>query len=278
MANWDKIQSSGDVEDRRGDSRGVATGVGGIGAILLMGAVLFFGGNGNIDPQQVQNLLDQLQQTQGQTTTTNGEFEDIKKYKEFAQKVIGSNNEVWTKELAKQNIQYKEPRLVLFRGVTKSACGGATSQVGPHYCPTDKTVYLDETFFEELTTKFGAKGGDVAEAYVMAHEIGHHIQNVRGTFGKFDTSDNKTSVKVELQADCYAGVWAGDVSSEGVISEVEIDQAIDAAGSVGDDRIQKSQGGNVNPETWTHGSSAERKKWFLTGYKTKDAKSCSTIS
>jgi uncharacterized protein len=272
MANWDKIIIEGDVEDRRG-SVGAVTEIGGVGAVLLIGAVLLFGGNA--DPEQIQQLLEQIQTTQ---TTSQGEFVDIRNYLGFVKKVIGSNNSVWNKELAKQSIKYDEPRLVLFRRATQSGCGGATSQVGPHYCPNDKTIYLDETFFEELTTKFGAKGGEVAEAYVMAHEIGHHVQQERGTFGKFDTSDNKTSVKVELQADCYAGVWAGNVQSQGVITESEIDQAIDAAAAVGDDRIQKSQGGDVNPESWTHGSSTDRKKWFLTGYRTKDATTCNTIS
>jgi uncharacterized protein len=271
MANWDKIQSDGEVEDRRGGS-GVATGMGGVGAIVLIGAMLLFGGNA--DPEQIQQLLEQIQTTQ---TTSQGDFIDTKKYKQFAQKVIGSNNEVWTKELAKQGIKYNAPKLVLFRGATQSGCGGATSAVGPHYCPSDQTLYLDETFFEELTSRFGAKGGEVAEAYVMAHEIGHHVQQERGTFAKFDTSNNKTSVKVELQADCYAGVWAGNVSDQGIISESEIDQAIDAAGAVGDDRIQKSQGQKVNQESWTHGSSSDRKKWFLTGFQTKDSRECSTI-
>jgi uncharacterized protein len=271
MANWDKIQSEGEVEDRRGGTR-VATGISSVGAIVLIGAVLLFGGN--TDPQQIQELLEQMQTTQ---TTSQGEFVDTKNYKQFAQKVIGSNNEVWTKELAKQGVKYNPPRLVLFRGATQSGCGGATSAIGPHYCPTDQTLYLDETFFEELTSRFGAKGGEVAEAYVMAHEIGHHVQQERGTFAKFDTSNNKTSVKVELQADCYAGVWAGNVSDQGIISESEIDQAIDAAGAVGDDRIQKSQGQMVNQESWTHGSSADRKQWFLNGFQSKDATKCNTI-
>jgi uncharacterized protein len=271
MANWDQIQSSGDVEDRRSNT--VTGGAASIGVLAVVGILMFAGG---ADPSQIQNVLSQLQS--GQTTTTQGEFVDTKKYKQFTQKVIGSNNDIWRQELAKQNIEYKEPKLVLFRGATESGCGGASSQSGPHYCPTDQTIYLDETFFEELTTRFGAKGGDVAEAYVMAHEVGHHIQKVKGTFGKFDTRNNQTSVKVELQADCYAGVWAGNVRSEGIISDTEIEQAIDAASAVGDDRIQKSQGRSVNPETWTHGSSADRKKWFLVGYNSKDSTECNTIS
>jgi uncharacterized protein len=271
MANWDQIQSNGDVEDRRGNV--VTGGAVSIGVLALVGVVMLAGG---ASPDQILQTVSDLQ-GQG-TTTTQGQFVDTKNYLGFASKIIGSNNEVWKAELAKQNIGYKEPKLVLFRGLTESGCGGASSQSGPHYCPVDQTIYLDETFFEELTTKFGAKGGEVAEAYVMAHEIGHHIQKVKGTFAKNDTRDNETSVKVELQADCYAGVWAGNVFDKGIVSETEIGQALDAAAAVGDDRIQKSQGQRVNPESWTHGSSIDRKKWFSVGYNTKDSTRCNTIS
>ena len=235
MANWDQIQTSGNVEDRRGQTTSV--GIGSIGTILVIGTVLLLGG----DSSQIQTILGQLEGVQ--TNTSQNEFVDTKQYKQFAQRILGSNNQVWSRELSKSNIKYQEPRLVLFRQYTESGCGGASSVSGPHYCPTDQTIYLDETFFEELTTQLGAKGGDVAEAYVISHEVGHHVQSLKGTFADIDRRNNQNSVKVELQADCYAGVWAGDVSSEGIISENEIDQAIDAAGAVGDDRIQKSQGG-----------------------------------
>jgi uncharacterized protein len=270
MANWDKITSEGNVEDRRGNA--VTTGVASIGMLAIVGVLMFAGG---ASPDQILRTVSDLQGTT--TSTTQGEFVDTKKYKEFAAKIIGSNNEVWQTELGSQNIRYTEPKLVLFRGTTESECGGASSAVGPHYCPVDQTIYLDETFFEELTARFGAKGGDVAESYVIAHEVGHHIQKVLGTLGKNNTRENETSIKVELQADCYAGVWAGNVQSEGIITESEIDQAIDAAESVGDDRIQKSQGGKISPETWTHGSSADRKIWFLVGYSTQNSQKCNTI-
>jgi uncharacterized protein len=271
MANWDKIQSEGNVEDRRGNQ--VVGGVASIGTIALIGVLMFANGASGSD---IKNFVfDQLGNQQ--TATSQGQFSDPKHYEKFASKIIGSNNEVWKTELAKQGIKYQEPKLVLFRGATESGCGGADSRVGPHYCQVDRTVYLDETFFEELTTKFGAKGGEVAEAYVMAHEVGHHIQKLKGTFAIVDTRDNESSVKVELQADCYAGLWLGNVTAEGVVTEDEIGQALDAAAAVGDDRIQKSQGGSVNPESWTHGSSAQRKQWFLTGYKTKDSTKCDTV-
>jgi uncharacterized protein len=269
MANWDKITEMGNVEDRRGV---VTTGVASIGMLAIVGVLMFAGG---ATPEQILRTVSDIgQQTQ---TTTQGEFVDTKRYREFAGRVMGSNNQLWTTELAKQGVEYVEPRLVLFRNVTDSGCGGASSQSGPHYCPSDETIYLDETFFEELTMRFGAKGGEVAEAYVMAHEVGHHIQKVKGTFANNNTRDNEVSVKVELQADCYAGVWMGNVFNEGIVSEAEIEQALDAAAAVGDDRIQKSQGQKVNPESWTHGSSADRKMWFLNGFKNKDATKCSTI-
>jgi uncharacterized protein len=270
MADWDKIESSGQVEDRRGNQ--VGTSLVSLGATLVIGFLMFAGG---ASPAQIQNVLSQI--STDMQNTTQGEFVDTKQYKEFAQKVIGSNNEIWQKEITKYNIKYQEPKLVLFRGNTQSGCGIASTQIGPHYCPRDQTIYLDETFFEELTKRFGAKGGDVAESYVMAHEVGHHIQNLQGKFRTNNNSDNQTSIKLELQADCYAGVWAGNIKSQGIISDTEIDQAIDAAEAVGDDRIQKTTGNGVNPETWTHGSSKERKQWFLVGYNSQDSKQCNTI-
>jgi uncharacterized protein len=268
MADWDKIISDGNIEDRRGNSGGVAA-LGTVGTVIVLGIMLFSGGG---NPADVQQLINNLANSAG--TTEQGEFVDKKNYKQFASKVIGSNNDVWKNEFKKEMIIYEEPRLVLFRQATQSGCGGATSDVGPHYCPQDSTIYLDETFFEELTLRFGAKGGQVAEAYVMAHEIGHHVQYLRGIFDKVNVRNNKESVKVELQADCYAGIWAGNLTGEGVIKADEIDQAIDAASAVGDDRIQKTTTGRVNPETWTHGSSAQRKASFLTGYNTKNVSSC----
>jgi uncharacterized protein len=272
MANWDQVQGEGNVEDRRASSVGAAGGLGVIGTVIVLGLMLYTGGGNASD---IGKLLESLSQ-QG-TQQTSGPFQDTKKYLPFAQKVIASTNQVWNQEFKEEGYKYAEPKLVLFRGQTESACGGADSRVGPHYCPTDKTVYLDETFFEELTTKFGAKGGQVAEAYVMAHEIGHHIQNITGVFSQIDVRDNNQSVKAELQADCYAGVWAGIANTEGVIAESEISQAIDAASSVGDDKIQKSTTGRVNPETWTHGSSVMRKQSFMTGFNGKDNKVCDAI-
>jgi predicted metalloprotease len=166
--------------------------------------------------------------------------------------------------------------LVLFRSATQSGCGLATSDVGPHYCPQDQTIYIDETFFIELQERFKAKGGDVAEAYVIAHEVGHHVQHQAGVLEQAQRSGTQSSaIATELQADCYAGAWANSIAHLGVFEQNEINEAIDAAAAVGDDRIQQSANGQVTPETWTHGSSAERVKWFTLGFESGDPNVCS---
>ena len=175
-----------------------------------------------------------------------------------------------------------------FTGAVNTACGRATSAVGPFYCGADKTVYLDTGFFDELTGQLGAKGGDAAEAYVLAHEFGHHVQNLTGTMRQVQSQGNKTGptspgVRLELQADCYAGVWFAHATKDpnSPIAEVTTDdltRAVDAAAAVGDDRIQQNMQGQVRPETWTHGSAAERQKWLLTGFKTGDPNKCDTFA
>lgn len=277
MAKWGKISSRGNVEDRR--SLGpVAMG----GISLTTVALVFFmnylnGGNVETGLNEVLNTV--LQQ-QGQTQQTNedtSQFAGDDPYEEFASTVLGSNNEAWMNEFVEMDAYYEEPRLVLFRQSTQSACGVATSQVGPHYCPADKTIYLDETFFDELTSRFGAQGGDVAQAYVISHEVGHHIQNILGELGKLSRGDNETSVSLELQADCYAGVWANSLRDDDIFEPGEIREAMDAAAAVGDDRIQEKVQGYSDPETFTHGSSEEREAWFTKGYDNGDPEVCNTI-
>lgn len=277
MAKWGKISSRGNVEDRR--SLGpVAMG----GISLTTVALVFFmnylnGGNVETGLNEVLNTV--LQQ-QGQTQQTNedtSQFAGDDPYEEFASTVLGSNNEAWMNEFEEMDAYYEEPRLVLFRQSTQSACGVATSQVGPHYCPADKTIYLDETFFDELTSRFGAQGGDVAQAYVISHEVGHHIQNILGELGKLSRGDNETSVSLELQADCYAGVWANSLRDDDIFEPGEIREAMDAAAAVGDDRIQEKVQGYSDPETFTHGSSEEREAWFTKGYDNGDPEVCNTI-
>lgn len=183
---------------------------------------------------------------------------------------------------------YQKIKVVPFTGQVATACGSATSAVGPFYCPGDTTVYLDTAFFDELTSKFGAKGGDAAEAYVFAHEFGHHIQNLTGTMAKVQSQGNQTGpksggVRLELQADCYAGVWLKHASEDpsSPIQEItrdDLDDAISAASAVGDDRIQQKMQGQVRPESWTHGSSEQRQKWLLQGFNSGDPNTCNTFA
>jgi uncharacterized protein len=204
--------------------------------------------------------------------------------------VVNSVQNYWTGVFARNGRKYPPAKTVIFHGSTRTGCGTASSAVGPFYCPTDRTVYLDLGFWRELTTKFGARGGPFAQAYVIAHEYGHHIQNLTGTLANSQSSKqgaNSGAVRVELQADCYAGLWAHyatttrDADGRTLISSItkqDVADGLDAAAAVGDDRIQREFQGRVTPETWTHGSAQQRRKWFLTGYQTGDAKSCDTFS
>ncbi len=259
MANWGNLSSRGDVEDRRGFAPVAVGGLSLTGVALLILFNLLAGG----DATDVLTQLNQIPVTQ-QSEIKGVEFEGEDSYEVFASTVLGSNNQMWQDLFSKANKDYLPPKLVLFRTATNSLCGTATSEVGPHYCPLDKTIYLDETFFDELKKRFGAKGGDVAEAYVISHEVGHHVQNELGVLGK--AQDNQSSIKIELQADCFAGLWVNSIKDQNVLEPNEVTEAMDAASSVGDDRIQKRVEGYVNPENWTHGSSQMRVEWFNKGY------------
>ncbi len=267
MADWGKILSRGRVDDRRGMG-GVLAGGGIVSVLLLMGVTYLMGGN----PLDVLLQTDPSVLTQSVSPEEAAQFEGADDYEVFVSTILGSNNEYWQAEFARQNRTYVEPRLVLFRGQTTSGCGGAASMIGPHYCPSDQTIYLDETFFEELTRRFGAEGGDVAEAYVISHEVGHHVQNLLGALEHTDT--NQESIETELQADCYAGLWASTLKESGVFLPGEINEAIDAAAAVGDDRIQERTTGEVQKESWTHGSSEQRVESFERGYETGTFEVC----
>jgi predicted metalloprotease len=265
MANWNNIGSRGDVDDRRGQVARV--GGLGLGTIALV-ALLNYALTGQVDIAQIANDLEQVQNAQGTPTTQQLSQEELA-YREFASTVLGSTNDAWGQAFSAGGQRYISPGFVLFRGATQSACGGAYAQVGPHYCPVDQTVYLDETFFEELRTRFGGSTGDVAQAYVIAHEVGHHVQTLLGI--------EKESVQHELMADCLAGMWAHSIRSSGVLEPGEIQEALDAASAVGDDNIQRRTSGTVSPESWTHGSSAQRVKAFTIGYEGGDFAKCDAL-
>jgi uncharacterized protein len=270
MAQWDKIDSRGNVEDRRGMR---AVGVGGLGITGIIIALLanYLGGGDYSD------VLSQIENTQIQEQPFNAqEFEGADNYEVFVSTVLGSTTDMWSKVFASNNLTYDPPKLILFRDLTQSACGSASSSVGPHYCPADENIYIDETFFDELQARFKAKGGDVAEAYVIAHEVGHHVQNQLGITEEADGS-NEDSIKLELQADCFAGLWANSIKDVGVFEENEILEAMDAAAAVGDDRIQSKIEGRVTPENWTHGSSTQRVSSFNTGYTSGRISECNTF-
>ncbi len=279
MADWSKILSRGTIQDRRGLS---VAGAGGLGVIGVLAVIAFNAFTGSsLNPAVVEDVLNQLQPSTYQSALQPEAFRGADDYEVFASTVLGSTNELWSTVFSQSGRSYTEPTLVLFREATTSGCGGATSQIGPHYCPIDQTIYLDETFFTVLQQRFAAQGGDVAEAYVIAHEVGHHVQQQLGITRDTQQQQqanpsqaNQISVKVELQADCLAGIWANSISHLKVFGPNEINEAIDAAAAVGDDRIQAKAQGRIDPETWTHGSSAQRVEWFTKGYESGNPSRC----
>lgn len=273
---WSGRRSSENFEDRRGMSSGGKTIVGGgiIGIIILL--LNTFGGE---NVQMLTPILEQMNGGNGAPTEqrdlTAAEIEEGK----FIEAILVDTEDVWGKIFQENNMQYERPNLVLFNQAVETECGNATSASGPFYCPADQKVYMDLTFFEELKTKFGAEGGDFATAYVIAHEIGHHVQTLLGTSakmrqmqeGKSQAEANKLSVALELQADFYAGVWTHyNQKMNNFLEEGDIDEALSAAHAVGDDAIQSKIQGHIVPESFTHGTSAQRKAWFMKGYKSGD--------
>jgi predicted metalloprotease len=246
-------------------------------------------GGGNVDTTQ---LVPQDGSVEGQGAGT-GDLESrcneqgaIEKFDDcFLVKVYNEINEVWTDEFARAGEQYEQPGLTFFTQAVQTGCGTASSQVGPFYCPPDRSIYIDIGFLDQLQQQFGAEGR-YAQAYILAHEAGHHLQTLFGTEQKVraaqqarPSSANELSVAMELQADCYAGVWSRLADDRGNVSvgEAEVQQAQDAAAAVGDDRIQKQTQGRVDPESWTHGSAAQRKQWFTTGRRSGDVNACNTF-
>ena len=281
---WDK-KDSGNFEDRRGISGGGKALIGGgaIGIIILL--LNMFGGETG---QTIGNILQQTQGSQTQTETEGTKTRELsaeeKQLGDFSEACFVYNNETWQKIFSENGMQYEEPGMVLFDDGVNTACGSATSASGPFYCPGDRKVYMDLRFFEELKTRFGAEGGDFAIAYVIAHEMGHHLQTLLGTSskvrqlqqGKSEADANKLSVCQELQADFYAGVWAH--YNKNLLEAGDIEEALSAANAVGDDAIQSKMQGHVVPDSFTHGISEQRMEWFMKGYKTGDIKQGDTFS
>ena len=274
---------SDNVEDRRGKGggRGMMIG-GGLGTVVIALIVMFLGG----DPSAVLNNSG-IMQGQGQTEQRQLTEAELNTY-EFVRMVTAETEETWTEIFEEHGLEYRKPKVVMFEQVTQSGCGTAQAAMGPFYCPADETIYMDMSFFNELQSKYGAKVTEFSVAYVMAHEVGHHVQNLLGTLqksdkmrrsGRFSEAEiNKNSVAVELQADFYAGVWARRSNNrENFLDSKDIDAAISAAEAVGDDNIQKRSQGYVNQEAFTHGSSAQRKEWFMKGYNTGDIRQGNTF-
>lgn len=268
---WKGRKQSGNLEDRRGMSSGGKLVAGG-GAIAVIVVLLqLFGGETG---QTIAPILEQFNQGQSTEQVQERDLTDQEEeLGDFMATVLADTENVWHQIFLENNFgNYKEPKMVLFTDAVQTACGGASSASGPFYCPADQKVYMDLSFFEELRTRFGAQGGDFATAYVTAHEIGHHVQTLLGTSKKVrqlqqnsnNTKSNQLSVAMELQADFYAGIWAH--YNKEYLEEGDIDEALSAANAVGDDAIQRKTQGRVVPDSFTHGTSQQRKEWFMKGY------------
>jgi predicted metalloprotease len=275
---WTPGGLSSDVEDRRGDSGGFGGGGLGIVGFLILLVVSLVTGRNYIGAYFSSGGAAHTQQSAQRPVSPQ---ED--RSAQFASFVLGDVQDTWTQILARDNIRYPRAHLVLFRDYTRSGCGTAQSATGPFYCPADQKVYLDLGFWDELK-RFGASG-DFAQAYVIAHEIGHHVQNVIGIERKVRAMQeqkpqarNKLSVAMELQADCFAGVWAHSTSDRDITNQADIKTGLQAAAAVGDDRLQKMGRGYVTPDSFTHGSSEQRMSWFNRGYTTGKVGACNTFA
>lgn len=280
---WGGQRESSNIEDRRGMGPVGAGGIG-IGGIVFVLVVSYLTGT---NPLTLLNLVETAQEvsapSESESSAPAGPPTD--RLGKFAAVVLADTEDTWQTLLPKMGVRYEEPRLVLFSGAVRSACGLGSSATGPFYCPPDRKVYLDLSFFDELAQRFGAPG-DFAQAYVIAHEVGHHVQNLLGIADKVtrlqrqatQTEGNALSVRVELQADCLAGVWGYHAKQDrNVIEPGDFESGLRAASAIGDDRLQHMSRGSVQPETWTHGSSEQRATWLRRGLESGDPKACDTF-
>src|SRR5687768_3623456 len=275
---WQGRQGSSNVEDRRGMRYGRAGGIG-IGTIVLALIAIYFGQDPSVVLQGVQPSAPTSQEGPYQETPEEAQS------REFVSVVLADTEETWGEIFRQAGRTYKQPTLVLFSGAVESACGFAQAAVGPFYCPADHKVYIDLSFYQELQSRFGAPG-DFAQAYVVAHEIGHHVQTLMGISERNmaarqqagEAEANALSVRQELQADCFAGIWAHNADrSRQLLEQGDIEEGLNAAAAIGDDRLQKQGRGSVSPESFTHGSSAQRVRWFKRGLESGSVQACDTF-
>jgi predicted metalloprotease len=274
---WNDQGRSSNVEDRRGIGGRAGMGIGGTAVLLVLS--LLFGRNLFTD-STVTNAVS-TQQTNGRLAPADSAREEPEVH--FVSFVLDDAQATWAKLLPQYGAQYHDAKLVLFRGATQTACGTGQTAMGPFYCPRDEKVYIDLGFYEELKSRFGASG-DFAQAYVIAHELGHHVQHILGTDAQVRRAEqrspgsaNQLSVRMELQADCFAGVWGKSTQQRNILQQGDVEEGINAAASVGDDQIQRQTTGHVNLDSFTHGSSAQRASWFKKGFESGDPRSCDTF-
>jgi len=280
---WRGRRQSSNVEDRRGSRPGRRGMVGGgLGFVAVVVISLFLG----VDPRVLLSGLQAVDVGSGQQVDTSYvETPEDARHREFVAVVLADTEDVWQALFQAGGATYREPALVLFSGAVESGCGFAEAAMGPFYCPADGRVFIDLSFFDDLERRLGA-GGDFAEAYVIAHEVGHHVQNLLGTSGEVQrlrqragqAEANQLSVRLELQADCYAGVWAHHAErTKGILEAGDIEEALGAASAVGDDRLQRQSQGRVVPDSFTHGSSEQRMRWFRRGFEAGSLEACDTF-
>lgn len=279
---WKDRRRSRNIEDRRSAARSTRMVGGGIGTIAIVLAALYFG----IDPSVLLEGVQSVNVPSDTGTTPREQDFSDDPLADMVSVVVADTEDVWNRIFAESNRRYDEPVLVMFRGATRTACGVGQSYMGPFYCPADRKAYIDLDFYTELKNRFDAPG-DFAQAYVIAHEIGHHVQHLLGITEEVHRSRqrlsegeaNRMSVRLELQADCLAGVWANRTEREhGFLEEGDVDEALNAASAIGDDRLQQRGGGGVSPDSFTHGTSEQRARWFRAGLASGEPDRCDTFN